>query len=115
MNVIARLHVGPSRHATRGGAVKFSYYAGGDTALLVVDDQGDTVYVASVNLPGHDTPDRHHVWLKGWSENEGVPQALEAAGVVTLLPVFQPTGFVTAQLARLTPAAIAQLEMEVHS
>lgn len=46
------------------------------------------------NLPGH-------VWLKGWSENEGAPEALEAAGLVRLTGATWPTGYVEAQEAEI--------------
>ena len=42
-----------------------------------------------------------HVWLKGWSENEGAPEALVEAGIVELTGRELPTGFVNAQEAKL--------------
>jgi len=42
-----------------------------------------------------------HVWLKGWSENEGLPEALEAAGVVRLTGKSTPVGFSHAQEAEV--------------
>jgi hypothetical protein len=42
-----------------------------------------------------------HVWLKGWSENEGAPAALEDAGLVRRTGVTWPTGFVLAEDAEI--------------
>lgn len=42
-----------------------------------------------------------HVWLKGWGENEGAPEALEEAGLVELTGETWPTGYVEAQEGKL--------------
>lgn len=41
------------------------------------------------------------VWLKGWSENEGIPEALVKAGVVELTGKTIQCGYVDAVEARL--------------
>lgn len=101
------LIVGPSVYS-KGGTVVILQYANGGTALQVVDDQREPQYTATVNIPDAPLPP-DCVWLKGWSENEGVPQALKAAGVVELLGASHPCGFARAIMARLTPAALAMV------
>jgi len=54
-----------------------------DGALAIQGFRGSVPeFKATVHM---DTPPGEGcVWLKGWSENEGIPAALEAAGVVKL-------------------------------
>lgn len=63
-------------------------------------------YMATVNIPGQD-PGEHGVWLKGWSENEGVPEAFVEAGIVELTGKRYQIGFCTAVHAVLTEKALA--------
>ena len=59
------------------------------------------IATASVWWPLCPTTQGGHVWLKGWSENEGLPEALEAAGVVRLTGKSTPVGFSHAQEAEV--------------
>jgi hypothetical protein len=54
------------------------------------------------------------VWIKDWSENEGVYDALVSSGVIEPTEVTMPTGFVEARLGRLTPAAVAEINSQVR-
>lgn len=76
-------------------------YGDGSPALKL-SNQGEPMAVATVciDVPASDG----HVWLKGWSENEGIPEALESAGVIKLTGRTFPTGFVEAQEGLLLPA-----------
>jgi hypothetical protein len=66
--------------------VEKSAYGNGRTALVLRDAQdGGQVAVATVNLPGV-TVGPDEVFIKDYSENEGMLAALEQAGIV------QPTG-----------------------
>jgi len=77
------------------------HYADGSAALRVVSLHGEPIAVATVCL---DEPARDgHVWLKGWSENEGLPEALEVNGVVKRTGRTYPTGYVEAEEAVLCP------------
>jgi hypothetical protein len=74
----AGLSVGPAKFC-RGGDITFAHYGTGETAILI-ERNGEREAVATVCLagvPGSPVPGPHQVWLKGWSENEGIPQALE--------------------------------------
>lgn len=64
--------------------VQAKYTNNGSPALELVDPRNDEPwFVATVNLPDQ-PPAPGCVWLKSWSENEGLPEALERAGVVRL-------------------------------
>ena len=53
-----------------------------------------------MNIPEHALKEGH-VFLKGWSENEGVPEELDRLGIVELTGRKVRTGFVKAQEAKL--------------
>ena len=59
-------------------------YHDGRTALQIVDaNDGSTIATASVNMKGHLPPiNDGAIYLKTWSENEGLAEALEEAGIV---------------------------------
>jgi len=102
-----QLKVGPAKFMG-GGYVEFTRYPyNGETAIRIFAEDGEpeaTATVAIENAPTAHT--RNGVWLKGWSENEGVPEALEKAGIVKLTGETHPTGFCEAVFGELTPAAL---------
>lgn len=88
-----------AKHIKGDFYVAFVEYATGGTCITLRDDTEGPAAVATVRLPNN-LPN-NHVWMKGWSENEGLPEALEKAGIVQLLPIFVNTGFVQAQMAKV--------------
>lgn len=80
--------------------VHFATYAKGGKCISLHDPNGELVCRATVCLPDHNLQ-AGCVWLKGWGENEGVPVALEKAGVVQLIPLFAQSGYVIAQMAKV--------------
>lgn len=56
---------------------------------------GEPICIATTNIAGYHC-DPGHVLIKNWSENEGVYEALLAAGVIGPVVRKVPTGFVTA-------------------
>lgn len=100
-----------------GGEVLFAQYATGETAIQITSLEG-TVAVATVNLQawGVDRAPPGHVWVKTWSENEGMDKALIAGGVVEPKPVVDAMGgyghTCRAVLFKLTPAALAELKFQ---
>lgn len=99
------LTVGPAGHC-RGGSIQFGYYGNGETAITIMRN-GEREAVATVNLEDYGvTAPPGHVWLKGWSENRGIPEALEQAGILKLTGETVPAGHATAQLAELSDKAI---------
>jgi hypothetical protein len=111
--MVERLKVGRANKHMPGGTVKFMCYGGGETAILIMNADGSRECVATVNLEAE--PPENYVWLKTWAEHEGIPEALAAAGVVVLTERTLSAGFSHARLARLTPAAIKQRDMELHA
>ena len=60
---------------------------------------GEPEFTATVALD--EVPPDNHVFLKGWSENEGLPAALVNAGIVKLTGRTIPTGFCEALEAEM--------------
>jgi hypothetical protein len=87
------------------GQIYLSRYSNMEIALLIVegDSDEDDYSAATVALVDARHVGPTHVWLKGWSENVGVPESLEAAGLVRLTGETCPTGFAHAQLAEVLP------------
>jgi hypothetical protein len=104
------LRVGPAKWM-HGGVIKFGRYGSGELAMQIVNEMdGQPEAKATVALvPDAEHPGEFSVWLKGWSENEGIPEALEKAGIVKLTGRTFATGHVVAQHAELTEAARAAL------
>lgn len=81
--------------------LRFGQYSNGRIAMSLFDPVTyEPLATATVNLPEEQLA-AGHVFLKGWSENEGLPQALEKAGVVKLTGNQVHTGFVAADEAQL--------------
>jgi len=81
--------------------IVLGFYNNGRTALQLVDvEDGSPYYIATVNIPEEELAEGC-VFLKGWSENEGVPEALEKAGVVKLTGRIVASGWVEAQEGQL--------------
>ena len=75
-------------------------YASGGLALRLVDiEDGSAIATATVNMPEYELAEGE-ILLKGWSENEGLPEALERAGIVELTGRAVANGFVQAPIAR---------------
>ena len=92
--------VGPSKYG-RGGNVVAGFYHDGSTALIIYSDRGKEATATVCLAPEGPTPDEGFVWLKGWSGNEGLPEALEEAGILKRTGETCPTGHVHAELAEL--------------
>lgn len=81
--------------------LEWGKYTNNNIALKIINDN-EILYVATVNLPEHiDMNKKNTVLLKGWSENEGLPEALEKSGVLKLTGRKFKTGFVYADEAIL--------------
>jgi len=81
----------------------FGKYANGATALQLVDtEDGSPVATASVNIAGEsETLDSDEIFIKDWSENEGMLTALIVARVVSHPISHTYTGFVAAPLCEI--------------
>ena len=91
--------VGATKIYAAATVLRSTYPFGG--AICLVSSPGtEDQQTYSVNLPDDPLPP-NHCWLKGWSEGEGSPQALEDAGIVKLTGRRAKTGFVEAEEAEL--------------
>lgn len=100
----------------RTGNLVFAQYSNGQTAIKLVEPSGETLALATVNLEGLSAPPPgpDQVWIKDWSENEGMLEALIQAGVVKPTGTsFNPNWDAWAFLADLTPAALAEKESQM--
>jgi len=78
------------------------YEQNGGICLSLIDPEDfQPILTATVNLEAK-LPDTQHVWIKGWSENKGVPEAFEEAGIIKRTGRTAKTGFVLAEEAVLT-------------
>lgn len=77
----------------------FGKYSNGSTAIQGISLYGEPQFKATVAL--EEVPKEGRVFLKGWSENEGIPEALQKAGVVEFTGRKIPTGYCEAIEARL--------------
>lgn len=94
-------NVGKAKH-TIGGEVRSAFYHDGSVALQIFSARGKEATATVCLSPEGPTPKEGFVWLKGWGGNEGMPEALEKAGIVKRTGETHPTGFVNAELAELT-------------
>lgn len=78
----------------------FRTYTNGRISIEGVSLNNESMFRATVNIPEVDVPESH-VLLKGWEENQGIPEALMQLGVVG--PVLEniPTGYCVATLHKL--------------
>lgn len=108
MNTATPLRVGPAKYSN-GGTIEFHRYHNGEIVIDVIADDGQREARATVALEfATNAASRNGVWLKGWSENEGLPEALEKAGIVKRTGEKHATGFCEAEFAELlVPAEVA--------
>lgn len=87
-------------------------YETGSPAILLADaETGEHIATATVNVGFQ--PPLGIVFIKTWSENEGIDKALIAAGVLKPGVIARhPTGFVEALAYRLTPAFVQALAVQ---
>ena len=79
--------------------LQFSKYQNGSPAIQAFSLYGEPEFTATVALD--ELPSEGCVFLKGWSENEGIPAALVKAGIVELTGRKLPTGYCEAEEAKL--------------
>lgn len=84
----------------KGCTVQKFTYTNGRIALQLVSSAGEPLCTASVNLPDDECPP-DHVFIKNWSENEGVLEELIGHGVISESVGSVRTGFVTAALCKV--------------
>lgn len=97
------------------GVVRVGRYADGMLALVIVDEiTEETILKATVSIAPNKKGDisyinKRHVWIKTWSENEGIDKCLVNANVLKLTGKTTITGLANAELAELTEEFYAAL------
>lgn len=78
-------------------------YGDGSPALALYDNEGEEAAVVTVSLAGYNvTPPEGHVFIKNYSENEGVLKPLIEAGILSIQDSVKPGGsFVAFPLCKL--------------
>lgn len=102
MEIEAQLLTEAAKYIPAGVLVRKMHYADGNVSLQAYDIEDGSPYgTLTVNIPETNiNPD--HVWIKDWSENEGVLNALVKSELVKPLGITQPCGFCKAHLVQLT-------------
>ncbi len=96
-------HCGPAKFF-KSATVTATRYPADNTICLVANVGTEDQQVYTVCLAHDPAPTgKGIVWLKDWSENKGVPEALVEAGLVELTGAHWPTGHVYAKEAKLLP------------
>ena len=80
--------------------IRYVPYVQGGLCICLREPNGDHICKATICLPNEPLP-KGYVWMKGWGENVGIPEALEKAGIIHLSTKFVRTGFVQAQKAKV--------------
>lgn len=89
---------------------KGMYYASGARAIHLIDENtGEPIATATVNIVGEKIKDSQ-VFVKDYSENEGMTKALIEAGIIEKNPVLTVrTGYVKATAYNLTQVALDEI------
>lgn len=77
----------------------FGHYEDSSPAIQGASLDGEPLFKATVMLD--EKPSEGCIFLKGWSENEGIPECLVKAGIVELTGRKVKTGFCEAIEAKL--------------
>lgn len=93
-----KVHI-KSKHCNEDVILRFGFYANNTTAIQAFRLDGEPMFKATVALD--EKPTKDCVFLKGWSENEGIPEALVKAGIVELTGRKIKVGYCEAIEARL--------------
>ncbi len=88
-----------TKYTNEAVELQFAKYGNGSTSISATSLEGEPLFTATVALD--EMPSEGCVFLKGWSENEGVPEALVKEGIVELTGKIIPTGYCEAVEAKL--------------
>jgi hypothetical protein len=82
-------------------SVEISMYPSGNTAVTLNDvEDGFPVATVTINTKV-ELPSKRHIVIKNYSENEGILEALEEAGIVKRTGRFVAAGFSQCPIAEL--------------
>lgn len=91
--------------------IETSMYSNNDRLAIVLCDNtdGEMIAVATVNLPHSHLPD-DHVFIKDYSENEGIMNILINAGIIDSPTLYVPSGYVQIPMCKLHPEVMIEYE-----
>ncbi len=91
------------KYMREGCTIKLGRYGNDSLAIILFAPDGPREAVASVNMEGCGLPKPplDHIWLKGWSENAGIPEALEECGFLKRTGRTYPAGYAQAEYAQI--------------
>lgn len=82
--------------------LRFAYYGNGRTAIRLLEaTTKEPIAVATTNLFDYNDLQENEIIIKDWSENEGVQETLEKAGIISAVKRYVPTGYVKANVVDL--------------
>jgi len=88
----------------KGRIHKEKYTEGNRTGLLLIiedgEEAGELLATASVNLPEAELAE-DEICIKNWSENEGILDVLQDAGIIQATGRSVRTGYVSAPICKL--------------
>lgn len=84
----------------KGKLVKDTTIGGSPRLRLIDPENGEPIATATVAIAGRYPPEGH-VFIKDWSENEGMLATLQSAGIVHDTGIRVKTGYCEAALCRL--------------
>ncbi len=88
-----------TKHINEKAILEFGKYPNGSASISGMSLQGEPLFKATVAVDK--LPANGCVFLKGWSENEGIPETLVKAGIVKLTGRTVATGYCEAIEAKL--------------
>ena len=104
-----KVHI-TSKYLDREVELLFTHYDRNNSIVIEGRSfEGEPEFVATVCLPDEKLVE-NHVFLKGWSENEGIPEALAKAGVVRLTGRKVRAGFCEAIEAEILVPSMTKKE-----
>ncbi len=90
-----------TKHFSGDCTIQHDYYQDNfRPSIRIIDLNGHPIMTASVNIP--DEPcEPDHTYIKDWSENEGILQALLDAGIIKDTGKSVEIGFVSAKYVQI--------------
>tara|TARA_R100001086_G_C11744559_1_gene233499 strand:+ start:170 stop:526 length:357 start_codon:yes stop_codon:yes gene_type:complete len=104
------LRTPPTKYSKEEGMLYLGTYSDGSLGIQVIGvESKQPLYTMTVWLEiPHQSSDPLAMWIKDYSENEGVAESLEKAGIIELTGYEGPSGFV------MVPEAIPSAKLRPH-
>lgn len=80
--------------------LQIGYYENGNTAIQLLDKE-DYGLIATATMNLGDKLPENQAYIKDYSENEGMLEALKKAGIINNIIGYKSSGYITAPLCEL--------------